>query len=173
MTSLRRLLSVPTWLRMRLAGTQIANLYAYLNVHVYRASKGKLWAHLCVPGTEGLMPILLLETFGRRTGRRRTTPLIFCRRGDHIILAAANAGHYRHPGWFLNLRANPDVHVLVGDDRFSAVARVATSEERDSAFAEFAAAYPPLLRYASATSRKIPMVFVEPQTTGGQLQPPQ
>lgn len=167
MIALKRLLSVPTWLRMRLAGSSLANLYTMLNVQVYRLSKGKLWAHLYVPNTKSLMPILLLETRGRRTSRLRTTPLIFCKERNGYVLAAANAGHARHPGWFLNLRANPHVHVSIGDYRFAATAREATPAERDALFASFAAAYPPLIQYSQATSREIPMVLLEPIADSG------
>ncbi len=161
MIALRRLLSVPTWLRMWLAGTSPANLYAHLNVRVYQASNGKLWSHLYVPNTREFMPILLLETQGRRTGALRVTPLIYCRQEGGFLLAAANAGHARHPGWFFNLRSELRVHVQVGVDRFPAVARVTLSAEREAAFKAFAAAYPPLLRYKEATSRVVPMVFLE------------
>ena len=161
MIDLERLLSVPTWLRMRLAGTSLANAYARLNARVYLATQGKLWKNLCVPETGELVPILLLETRGRRTGQLRVTPLIYCRQGGRFLLAAANAGHDCHPSWFLNLRSEPHVHVRIGANRFPAFARVALPGEEEVAFEAFAAAYPPLLRYNEATSRAIPMVFIE------------
>lgn len=173
MRHVKRLLSVPTWLRMRLAGTELANMYTHLNVWVYQATEGRLWGHLYVPDTSDLMPILLLETRGRRTGRSRVTPLIYCQRDGAFLLAAANAGHRRHPGWFLNLRAQGRVRVQVGKDQFPAVAREVPPSERDAAFAVFASAYPPLRSYQRATARQIPMVLLERQPALPGLQPPQ
>lgn len=172
MSGFRRFLSVPTWLRMRLSGTSIANWYTTLNVWVYRATKGKLWAHLYVPDTRDVMPILLLETLGRRTGKLRVTPLIYCEQDGRFVLAAANAGNDRHPGWFVNLRVHADVHVCIGGDRFPAVAKVASPVERDAALTAFAAVYPPLRRYREATSREIPMVLIERKETS-ERHPPQ
>ncbi len=166
MSPLKRFLRVPTWLRMRLSGTSLASWYSHLNTWVYRVSKGKLWAHLYVPETKALMPILLLETRGRRTGRRRVTPLIYCEYDGRLLLAAANAGHDNHPGWFLNLQGSADVGVSIGGERLPAVASITSLTERDAALAAFAKCYPPLVRYAAATSRKIPMVLLRRRENG-------
>ena len=147
---------------MRLAGSTVANLYTRLNVLVYRASKGRMWGHLYVPDSHTLMPILLLETRGRVTGRRRVTPLIYVKKDGGFLLAAANAGHSRHPGWFLNLSAEPRVRFSLGAGWSAAHGVSLSSPAREASFELFAASYPPLVRYQRATSRAIPMVLLEP-----------
>ena len=59
--------------------------------------------------------LLLLTTTGRRTGEHRTTPMMFHRDGDRVLVIASNIGAPRHPDWYLNLVANPEVTVEVGD----------------------------------------------------------
>src|SRR4051812_28474798 len=56
--------------------------------------------------------ILLLETVGAKSGERRRTPLVYVTDDDHVILIASKAGARRHPAWFHNLKANPDVRCL-------------------------------------------------------------
>ena len=60
--------------------------------------------------------LLLLTTTGRRTGEPRTTPMMFHRDGDRVLVIASNIGAPRHPDWYLNLVAHPEVTVEVGDE---------------------------------------------------------
>jgi deazaflavin-dependent oxidoreductase (nitroreductase family) len=60
--------------------------------------------------------LLLLTTLGARTGHRRTTPMMFHRDGERLLVIASNAGASKHPDWYLNLVANPRVTVEVGDE---------------------------------------------------------
>src|SRR5512140_3527392 len=72
------------------------------------------------------MPVLLLTTTGRRTGRPRTTPLTFFRDGPELVVIASNGGSDRAPSWSLNLRATPAASVRIGGEQLSVVARVAS-----------------------------------------------
>ena len=76
------------------------------------------------------LPTLLLTTRGRQSGRLRRTALIYGRDDDRYLLVASNGGSRRHPAWFHNLVAHPDVAVQVGADTFTARARAATAEEK-------------------------------------------
>jgi deazaflavin-dependent oxidoreductase (nitroreductase family) len=93
---------------------------------VYRLSHGRVAGH--VPSGA---PICLLTTTGRRTGRRRTVPLLYLAHGDdQIALVASRGGMSTHPAWYLNLLADPRATIDVGDRRQEVVARPATPSER-------------------------------------------
>lgn len=121
----------------------------------YRLSGGR------VAGRVAGMPVLLLTTRGRTTGRRRTVPLTWFADGEAIVLVASYGGDDRHPGWYRNLCADARVEVLRGRSRRSLTARTATPEERDRIWPRIVATYPGYARYQSRTSRHIPLVVLE------------
>ena len=125
---------------------------------VYRASGGRIGHRL-----PGLPPMLLLEHLGARSGRRRTTPLVYVPDGDDVVLIASKGGHPRHPAWFHNLRANPDATVQIGAERRPVHARVATAQERRRLWPKVVEAYRGYEGYQSRTDREIPLVIVEPR----------
>jgi len=110
-------------------------------------------------------PVLLLTTVGRKTGRPRTTPLLFLADTNDYILVASNGGAPDDPGWFLNLRANPAVEVQVKRERKPMRARVATPAERERLWPRLVAMYPPYEEYRTRTTRDIPVVILEPRGT--------
>lgn len=69
-------------------------------------------------------PILLLTTTGAKSGQRRTTPMMCIPDGDRLLVIASNAGAPRHPDWYRNLVAHPDVAVELGKETFDATAVV-------------------------------------------------
>ncbi|SCL69493.1 deazaflavin-dependent oxidoreductase, nitroreductase family [Micromonospora citrea] len=104
---------------------------------------------------------LLLTTRGRRTGTLRRTALIYGRDGDRYLLVASNGGAARHPNWYLNLSADPQVEVQVGAEKFRATARTATAEERPRLWQVMTKVFPTYARYQKETDREIPVVVVE------------
>ncbi|MDX6511867.1 MAG: hypothetical protein QOE36_1371 [Gaiellaceae bacterium] len=104
---------------------------------------------------------LLLTTTGRKSGEERTTPLIFGRDGDNYVVVASKGGAPKHPAWYLNLSAKPEVEVQVKDDRFAARARTAESGERDRLWQTMAEIWPQYDDYAKKTEREIPVVVLE------------
>ena len=86
---------------------------------IYRATDGRLGGH------ELGLPLCLLTTTGRKSGLSRTTPLIFVADGARVILVASQGGLPTHPMWFLNLLANPTVHVQIRAQTHTVHARVA------------------------------------------------
>jgi len=104
---------------------------------------------------------LLLTTRGRRSGKLRRTALIYGQDGDRYLLVASNGGARKHPFWYLNLTAQPDVQVQVGADKFAARARTAGAEEKPRLWRLMAAIWPDYDRYQKRTSRDIPVVIVE------------
>ena len=121
---------------------------------------GHLWDSAPVGGP-GLLPTLLLTTMGRRSGEKQTLPLLYGKTPSGYVIIASKGGHPQHPGWFLNLQANPEVGLMVASDRFNARARLATTDERPVLWAQMAAMYPPFVEYQTKTSREIPVVVLE------------
>ncbi len=107
-------------------------------------------------------PLVLLTTTGRKTGKSRTCPLLAVKDGDSFVLTASHGGHDDHPGWYLNLLANPDVIVQDGDRKVRGRARVTTDPERGQLYQRFVEVMATYGEYAKATDREIPVVVVEP-----------
>jgi deazaflavin-dependent oxidoreductase (nitroreductase family) len=109
--------------------------------------------------------LLLLTTTGRRTGEPRTTPMMFHRDGDRVLVIASNIGAPRHPDWYLNLVAHPEATVEVGDESGAprpVVARSLEGAERTAVWEMLKAAYPFFAEHERATERTIPVVALTP-----------
>jgi deazaflavin-dependent oxidoreductase (nitroreductase family) len=107
-------------------------------------------------------PTLLLTTRGRQTGKLRRTALIYGQDGPNYILVASQGGAPKHPQWYLNLAANPEVELQVGADKLRGRARTATPEEKPRLWQLMTQLYPPYVGYQEKTEREIPVVIVEP-----------
>jgi deazaflavin-dependent oxidoreductase (nitroreductase family) len=128
-----------------------------LHERIYRLTGGK------VGGKAGKAPVLLLTTTGRKSGRPRTSPLLYARAGDNgYTVIASTGGAPQHPLWYLNLQANPVAEVTVGRETRKVRARDAQGEERERLWRSLADLYPGYDRYARRTSRRIPVVVLEP-----------
>ena len=106
-------------------------------------------------------PTLLLTTRGRRSGLWRRTALIYGRDGDRYVVVASNGGAPRHPHWYVNLLAHPEVRVQVRGERFTARARPAGPDERSRLWELMTGIFPTYRTYARQTSREIPVVILE------------
>jgi deazaflavin-dependent oxidoreductase (nitroreductase family) len=104
--------------------------------------------------------LLLLETVGARSGRRRTAMLFPFAEGDgRWLVVGSNAGAARHPAWFINLARNPDlVSVQVGRERVNVRPELLAGAERAGAWQRILAAAPGYGRYEGQTDREIPIV---------------
>lgn len=142
----------------------IIKVMSTANVWLYRRTGGRVGGTWRVgAGFSRPVPICLLEHRGRRTGRRRTTPLVFLEDGERVIVVASQAGRPEHPMWYLNLLAHPDVTVQVGRDRRPMRARVAEPEERGLLWPRLVALYADYDSYQSWTERVIPVVVLDPR----------
>jgi deazaflavin-dependent oxidoreductase (nitroreductase family) len=112
-------------------------------------------------GALGDRPLLLLTTTGARTGERRTTPMMYVLDGDRLLVLASNAGAPRHPDWYANLVASPEVTVEVNGEAYQATAVVTTGEERARLFAHTVAQYPFFADHQGRIARQIPVVVLE------------
>lgn len=109
---------------------------------------------------------LVLTTTGRKTGQDRKFALIYDRDGDNYLVVASKGGAPSHPGWYLNLQANPIVRVQVKGHRFKARARTATPEEKPALWAIMTRRWPNYDVYTTRTDRDIPVVVLEPLADG-------
>jgi deazaflavin-dependent oxidoreductase (nitroreductase family) len=114
-----------------------------------------------VAGVPGPVPCLLLTTIGRRSGEKRTSPMFYGTAGDAYVIIGSKGGAETHPGWYLNLRANPVVEVQVGREQFTAHAHVATGKEREQLWEQMVQMAPPYRDYQKKTKREIPVVVLE------------
>ena len=106
--------------------------------------------------------MLLLTTTGRKSGKARTSPLLYTPAGDGYAVIASKGGAPKHPLWYLNLQASPHAEVTVGRETRHVHARDAEGDERERLWRALADAYPGYDRYAQKTSRRIPVVVLEP-----------
>ena len=143
---------------------KVIRVMSAVNVRVYRLTRGRVGGTWRV-GTAWRkpVPICLLEHRGRRTGKLRTTPLVFLRDGRRVVVVASQAGRPSHPLWFLNLEADPAVTVQIRGDRRPMRAHTATAEERAVLWPRLVALYSDYDSYQSWTEREIPVVVLEPR----------
>jgi deazaflavin-dependent oxidoreductase (nitroreductase family) len=106
-------------------------------------------------------PMLLLTSTGAKSGRQYTTPVVYTRDGDRLVIIASKAGAPTNPAWYHNLVAHPEVTVEVGTERIPMRAVVTEGEERTRLFDAQAALMPNFAEYAKSTSRVIPVIALE------------
>ena len=130
-----------------------------LQIFVYRHSGGKRMARL-----RG-MPILLLTTVGRKTGKQRVTPVMYIRDGDNYVITASNSGAAKNPGWFVNLKTNPQITIEVDGTIKTVTAHQASAEEKGRLWPQLVEQGHFFEGYQKKTKREIPMVILRPTAT--------
>jgi deazaflavin-dependent oxidoreductase (nitroreductase family) len=126
----------------------------------------RLWYRItggAVGGTFSGMPILLLTTTGRRSGKQRTTPLMYMQDGDRMVVVASNAGRDEHPRWWLNLKQHPRATVQIKSKQTAVHAADASAEERSRLWPRLTAAYADYETYEQRTNRPIAVVLLTPE----------
>ncbi len=130
--------------------------FARAHIWTYQKTNGRIGAKLL------WFPAALLTTTGRKSGKPRTTPTLYLRDGDRVVLPASFGGRDSDPLWYRNLKANPKVHVQIGGEHLDLVARDATEDERRRYWPLLIKMYPPYRGYRDAADRQIPLVVSEP-----------
>ena len=130
-----------------------------LHTALYRVSGGRL-GHK-IPGVPGRM--LLLNHVGAKSGTKRTSPLLYIRDGDDLVIVASKGGFPKNPAWFYNLKAHPETRVQIGSEQRLVRARVATDDERRRLWPKAVEVYGGYAGYQERTERKIPLVVLEPR----------
>ena len=112
-------------------------------------------------GPSGL-PTLLLTSVGRKSGEKRTVPLVFLQNGEQMVIVASLAGYDQNPAWYLNLSANPKCWVQLDRRKMAAVAREASQKEREELWPRLTAVLPLWAFFQKLTERRVPIVILEP-----------
>ncbi|MCX6046657.1 MAG: nitroreductase family deazaflavin-dependent oxidoreductase [Chloroflexi bacterium] len=128
-------------------------------IEEFRAARGT------VGGPLAGRPLVLLTTIGARSGQPRTTPMMYVRNNEHLLVIASNLGAPAHPDWYHNLVANPNVTVEIGDETFASNAVVMAGAERQRLWTEITEAYPFFNEHQAKTKRQIPVVALERQNS--------
>jgi F420H(2)-dependent quinone reductase len=127
-----------------------------LHMFVYRVTGGRLGGRMVGA------PVLLLTTTGRKTGKQRTSPLLYLEDGENLVIVASNGGAPRHPTWWLNLRADPEASVEIGNRKLRVRAEEASPEEKERLWTRLVAMYGPYESYRRRTDRDIPVGILRP-----------
>ncbi|OON75580.1 nitroreductase family deazaflavin-dependent oxidoreductase [Streptomyces tsukubensis] len=118
-------------------------------------------------GTEGTtikgMPVIVLTTLGAKSGKIRKTPLMRVEHDGKYAVVASLGGAPKHPVWYFNISANPDVELQDGPVRKDYTAREATGDEKAKWWEWAVEAYPPYAEYQEKTDREIPLFVLEPK----------
>lgn len=132
----------------------LQNMVTALHIFVYRSTRGAIGGRMLNSD------VLLLTTKGRKTGKIWTVPLLYLPDGDDLVLVASNGGVPKHPAWYLNLQANPNVEIEIKGDKKQVLARTASAEERQRLWPLITAMYSGYAQYQAITDREIPLVLL-------------
>ncbi|MCK0508156.1 nitroreductase/quinone reductase family protein [Aromatoleum anaerobium] len=113
-------------------------------------------------GSPSGFPTLLLTAVGRKSGEKRTTPLVFLQNGDDMVVVGSLAGYDSHPTWYLNVSADPKCWVQLDRNKMAAMARDATDEERKELWPRLTALFPPWGFFQEQTDRPFAIVIISP-----------
>ena len=125
-------------------------------VWLYQRTDGKFGGRV-----QGL-PVLLLTTTGRKTGKKRITPLGYFEFDGYYVISATYAGLDIHPAWFHNLKSNPEVALQIQDKQLTAIAEPANPSLRKQLWKKLVELAPGYGAYEKRTAREIPMVLLRP-----------
>ncbi len=131
---------------------------AALHRGLYRLSGGK------IGGSISGVPVLLLTTRGRKSGRVHTWPVCYVVEGENLLLVASAGGMPRNPAWYHNLRANPHVTIEVARQSRAMVAEPQVGPARDAYWARIVGEHPLFEGYQRKVTRQIPVVLLRPES---------
>ena len=131
---------------------------SHANTWIYRVSGGR-FGGTWLRGA----PVMLLTTKGRKSGAVRTTPLLYLRDGNDIIVVGSQGGMSKHPLWYLNLEANPDCEVEIGSTRTLMRARRVSDDEKAALWSRLTQMYRDFDDYQARTERNIPVIRLSPR----------
>lgn len=135
----------------------ITRYYTRLNVWVFKKSKGRLMKNF-----PGGAPICVVGMIGKKSGRRREIALIYLPHGDNVLLVASQGGLDKHPAWYHNIAANPDIDILFEGTVRQMKARQVGDDEKRELWPVLLSIYPDFDEYQARTDRNIPVFCCEP-----------
>jgi F420H(2)-dependent quinone reductase len=136
-------------------GWRLWQRFTQAHNRVYRLSGGR------VGGKFRGGPVLLVDHIGRKSGKKHTSPLIYARDGDDLVIVASKGGSRKDPLWWLNLKEHPETTVQVGSEKRAVRARKATPEEKQRLWPVVCDVYAPYDEYQRKTERDIPVILLQ------------
>lgn len=124
------------------------------NTIVYRLSKGRLG------GKQQDLPVLILHTVGRQSGKPRQTPVLYLQDGDDYVIVASRGGSDAPPAWWLNLQAMPQTTIEIKGSKRRVIARKATAEEKAAYWPRLTAGYSFYDDYQARTTRDLAVIVL-------------
>lgn len=135
----------------------VMKIIAKVHTALYQISGGRIGRSM------GGQDILLLNHVGAKSGKKYASPLGYVRDGDAYVVIAAAAGQPNHPGWYHNLKKNPNTTINIEGKEINVVAEIAPQAKRDALWNELAAQFPQFNEFQAKTERVIPAVMLHPQ----------
>ena len=132
------------------------NAFTALHVFFYKLSGGR------IGGRFRGARVLLLSTTSRKTGKRRTSPLLYIIDGKNLAVVASNGGRDSYPSWWTNLKKSPDAEIQIKKEKKKVTAEQASDDEKERLWPLLTRMYPTYDDYQKKTTRKIPVVVLKP-----------
>jgi F420H(2)-dependent quinone reductase len=131
----------------------------FTKVHVaaYKLGDGRL-----LPDPLGHSKTVLVDQVGRKSGKRRTTPLLYVADGEDVIVVGSKGGSHRHPAWWLNLREMDETTIRIGGETRRVKVREATAAERERLWPKVVEVWSDYAEYQKRTDREIPLGILSP-----------
>lgn len=136
---------------------RLLRLFGPVHVALYRLFRGRVVDRM----SQGFMPLLLLMTIGRRSGRQRTQPVGYVRDGPAFLIVGSNGALASDPAWLFNLRARPEAEIELDGTRMHVRATILAGDERARGWREVTSRYPFFNGYQSAVRRTIAVVRLD------------
>ena len=127
-------------------------------VELYESSGGTKGTTLRDTG----LPVVIMTMYGAKSGKLRKVPIMRVEHEGRYVAVASQGGAPKHPFWYANLLANPNIELQDGPVRHDMVAREVTGEEKSVWWERAVAAFPPYASYQERTDRQIPVLVLEP-----------
>lgn len=127
-----------------------------MHISACRFTGGRVWGRMMKS------PLLLLTSTGRKTGKKRTNPLLYREDGGNLVVFGSAGGSPRHPAWWLNLREDVETVVQMGRRKVWGRAEQAAGEEKDRLWTRWPGMYPGFADYQKNTTRELPVVVLRP-----------
>jgi deazaflavin-dependent oxidoreductase (nitroreductase family) len=134
-------------------------IFLFMHVNLYRLTRGRLGGRMM--GND----VLLLKTTGRKSGKKRTTPVMYLREGDSYVVTASAGGAAKNPGWYWNAaKGSGPVQIQVMDKVITASVSEAEGEQRDALYQRFIDSNANFAKYQKNLARRIPVLILTPQS---------
>ncbi len=128
--------------------------FGVIHKKLYQLSGGRFGSRM------GWIDVALVETTGRKSGKARVVPIACYPYRDSIAVSASNSGMEKHPAWYLNMQANPNVNVTMGKEHYAAEAVLVDGEERPALWDKVVKINKHQGEYLEKTDREIPLVWL-------------